>query len=55
MCNTLIVEDNTTFRAMLKEILHSRFPTMKSEEEPDHIFRSHFYLSGPSVSLWTHF
>ena len=35
MCKTLIVEDNTTFREMIKEILHSGFPTMKIEEEPD--------------------
>jgi DNA-binding NarL/FixJ family response regulator len=35
MCKTLIVEDNTTFREVLKKILHSRFPTMKIEEEPD--------------------
>ncbi len=35
MCKTLIVEDNATFREMIKEILHSRFPTMKIEEEPD--------------------
>ena len=35
MCKVLIVEDNAVFRGMLKEILHSRFPTMKIEEEPD--------------------
>ena len=35
MCKTLIVEDNVTFRQMLKEILWSRFPTMEIEEEPD--------------------
>ena len=35
MCKTLVVEDNATFREMIKEILHSRFPTMKIEEEPD--------------------
>ena len=35
MCKTLIVEDNATFREMIKEILHSHFPTMKIEEEPD--------------------
>jgi CheY-like chemotaxis protein len=35
MCKTLIVEDNVTFRQMLKEILCSRFPTMEIEEEPD--------------------
>ncbi len=35
MCKTLIVEDNFTFRQMLKEILSSRFPTMEIAEEPD--------------------
>ena len=35
MCKTLIVEDNVTFRQMLKESLCSRFPTMEIEEEPD--------------------
>ena len=35
MCKTLIVEDNVTFRQMLKESLWSRFPTMEIEEEPD--------------------
>ena len=35
MCKTLIVEDSATYREMIKEILHSRFPTMKIEEEPD--------------------
>jgi DNA-binding NarL/FixJ family response regulator len=35
MCKTLIVEDNATFRQMLKESLCSRFPTMEIEEEPD--------------------
>jgi len=35
MCNTLIVEDNVTFRQMLKEILCSQFPTMEIEEEPE--------------------
>jgi len=35
MCKTLIVEDNATFRQMLKETLWSRFPTMEIEEEPD--------------------
>ena len=34
MCKTLIVEDNTTFRKMLKEVLGTRFPTMAVEEEP---------------------
>jgi DNA-binding NarL/FixJ family response regulator len=35
MFKTLIVEDSSTFRQMLKEILHARFPTMEIEEEPD--------------------
>ena len=35
MCKTLIVEDNVTFRQMLKESLCSGFPTMEIEEEPD--------------------
>jgi len=35
MCKTLIVEDNVTFRQMLKESLCSQFPTMEIEEEPD--------------------
>jgi len=35
MCKTLIVEDNVTFRQMLRESLCSRFPTMEIEEEPD--------------------
>jgi len=35
MCKILIVEDNTTFRQMLKEILYSKFPTMNIAEEPD--------------------
>jgi DNA-binding NarL/FixJ family response regulator len=35
MYKTLIVEDNTTFRQMLKEILYSKFPTMNIAEEPD--------------------
>ncbi len=34
MCKTLIVEDNVTFRQMLKESLCSRFPTMEIEEQP---------------------
>ena len=40
MCKTLIVEDNVTFRQMLKESLRFRFPTMEIEEEPDgrHLF-----------------
>ena len=35
MCKTLIVEDNVTFRQMLKESLCSRFSTMEIEEEAD--------------------
>ena len=35
MHKALIVEDNSPFRAMLKEILFSRFPMMSIEEEPD--------------------
>jgi CheY-like chemotaxis protein len=35
MCKTLIVEDNLTYRQMLKESLGSRFPMMEIEEEPD--------------------
>jgi DNA-binding NarL/FixJ family response regulator len=35
MCKNLIVEDNTTFRQMLKELLRTRFPTMAIEVEPD--------------------
>jgi DNA-binding NarL/FixJ family response regulator len=35
MNKTLIVEDNVTFRQMLKDSLCSRFPTMEFEEEPD--------------------
>ena len=35
MVRTLIVEDNATFRQMLKEILITRFPTMEIIEEPD--------------------
>ncbi len=35
MCKTLIVEDNATYREVIKEILHSHFPTMEIEEEPD--------------------
>ena len=31
----MIVEDNVTFRQMLKESLCSGFPTMEIEEEPD--------------------
>ena len=35
MYKTLIVEDNFTFRQMLKEVLCSRFPAMEIAEEPD--------------------
>jgi len=35
MCKTLIVDDNATFRVVIKEILHSHFPGLKIEEEPD--------------------
>jgi len=35
MCKTLIVEDNATFRQMLKEVLYARFPMMEIAEEPD--------------------
>ena len=35
MCKALILEDNTTFRKMTKEILHSHFPTMNIEDESD--------------------
>ena len=35
MCRTLIVEDNTIFRQMLKEILYARFPTVEIAGEPD--------------------
>jgi len=35
MCKALIVEDNSTFRKMLKEILYTRFPTMEIAGEPD--------------------
>ena len=35
MCKTLIVEDNTTFRQMLKEVLYARFPMMEIAEELD--------------------
>ena len=31
----LIVEDNSTFRQMLKEILYTRFPALEIAEEPD--------------------
>ena len=35
MCKALIVEDDTAFRHMLREILRARFPTMTIEEERD--------------------
>jgi DNA-binding NarL/FixJ family response regulator len=35
MCKTLIVEDSAAFRKMIRDVLHSRFPAMKIEEEPD--------------------
>ncbi len=35
MFKVLIVEDNTTFRQMLKEVLYARFPMMEIAEEPD--------------------
>jgi two-component system response regulator YesN len=35
MLRTLIVEDNTTFRQSLKELLHTRFPSMDIEEAGD--------------------
>ncbi len=35
MGKILIVEDNTVFRQMLKEILCARFPMIKIREEPD--------------------
>jgi DNA-binding NarL/FixJ family response regulator len=35
MSKVLIVEDNHTFREMLKEILTTRFPDMEIAEEPD--------------------
>jgi DNA-binding NarL/FixJ family response regulator len=35
MFKALIVEDNSTFRQMLKGVLHARFPTMEIEDEPD--------------------
>ncbi len=35
MCNVLIVENNVTFREMIKEVLYSHFPMMKIEEEVD--------------------
>ena len=35
MSKTLIVEDNSTFRQSLKELLGTRFPTMDVEEAAD--------------------
>jgi DNA-binding NarL/FixJ family response regulator len=35
MFKTLIVEDSSTFRRMLKEILQARFPTIEIAQEPD--------------------
>ncbi len=35
MFKTLIVEDNTTFRQTLKEVLHTRFPFMTIGEAED--------------------
>jgi DNA-binding NarL/FixJ family response regulator len=35
MCKTLIVEDNPSFRQLLKEILDTRFPSMEIIEDPD--------------------
>jgi len=35
MFKTLIVEDNATFRQSLKELLHTRFPSMVVEEAGD--------------------
>jgi DNA-binding NarL/FixJ family response regulator len=35
MCKTLIVEDNSTFRQVLTEILRTRFPAMPVAEERD--------------------
>ena len=35
MCKTLIVEDNPSFRQLLKEILDARFPSMEIIEDPD--------------------
>ena len=35
MGKILIVEDNTVFRQMLKEILYARFPRITIREEPD--------------------
>lgn len=35
MAKILIVEDNATFRKSLKELLHTRFPSMEIEEAGD--------------------
>ncbi len=35
MCRVLIVENNSAFRQMLKEVLLNRFPTIVVAEEPD--------------------
>ncbi len=35
MVKTLIVDDNTSFRQLLKGILHSRFPSMDIDEAGD--------------------
>lgn len=35
MCRTLIVEDNDAFRQSLKEMLHTRFPSILVEEATD--------------------
>jgi len=35
MFKTLIVEDNTSYRQLLKEALHSRFPSMDISEASD--------------------
>ena len=35
MCKTLIVEDNTSFRQVLTDVLHARFPAMPVAEERD--------------------
>ncbi len=35
MCRALIVEDDTAFRHMLREILRARFPAMSIEEDRD--------------------
>ena len=58
MCKTLIVEDNVTFRQMLKESLCSRLPTMEIEEEVDGAYLGSeliYYSRGgqlPSSTRW---